>query len=220
MPSPHSTRRRCCKRGGGSTYSELTIGILAIQGDYDAHRIVLERLGAKTRFVRAKSDLSAVDALVIPGGESSTFLNFLRRDGFFDALKSFVAEHPAFGTCAGAILLANEVQNPAQESLAAIDIAVARNAYGRQIDSTIKVAETKLPGGPIEMVYIRAPKITRVGNGVEVLAERDGDPVLVRSQDERILVATFHPELSLDHDDRVHREFLETVAKHKGALTH
>lgn len=166
------------------------------------------------------SDLANLDALVIPGGESSTFLNFLHRDGFFDALRSFVADHPAFGTCAGAILLANEVTNPPQDSLQAIDIAVARNAYGRQIDSAIKVAETKLSGGPIEMVYIRAPKITRIGDGVEVLAQRDGDPVLVRSNDQRILVATFHPELSLDHDDRIHREFLQTVAKHKGARTH
>ena len=170
--------------------------------------------------MRSKPELADLDALIIPGGESSTFLNFLHRDGFLDALKSFVALHPAFGTCAGAILLAADVTNPPQESLQAIDISVARNAYGRQIDSAIKVAETKLPGGPIEMVYIRAPKITRIGKGVEVLADRDGDPVLVRSQDQRILVATFHPELSVEGDDRIHREFLESVAKHKAALVH
>jgi pyridoxal 5'-phosphate synthase pdxT subunit len=203
-----------------SQYSDLTIGILAIQGDYDAHRVVLERLGAHTRLVRKREELQGLDAIVIPGGESSTFLNFLRREGFFEALKDFVNTHAAFGTCAGAILLANEVQNPHQDSLGAIDVAVARNAYGRQIDSAIKVAQTKLAGGPIEMVYIRAPKITRVGRGVEVLAERDGDPVLVRSDDERIMVATFHPELNMDGDDRIHRAFLESVRKQKSALVH
>jgi pyridoxal 5'-phosphate synthase pdxT subunit len=199
-------------------FSDLTIGVLAIQGDYDAHRIVLERLGARTRMVRKREELEGLDAIVVPGGESSTFLNFLRRGGFFDALREFVKTKSAFGTCAGAILLANEVHNPEQESLGAIDIAVARNAYGRQIDSTIKIAETKLDGGPIEMVYIRAPKITRVGRDVEVLADREGDPVLVRSADKRILVATFHPELSVDGDDRVHREFLQNVREQKSAL--
>jgi pyridoxal 5'-phosphate synthase pdxT subunit len=200
-------------------FSELTIGVLALQGDYDAHRMVLDRLGAKTRLVRKPEELEGLDAIVIPGGESSTFLNFLRRGGFLDALRTFVRTHPAFGTCAGAILLANEVQNPSQESLGAIDIAVMRNAYGRQIDSTIQTAVTKLPGGPIEMVYIRAPKITRVGRNVEVLAEREGDPVLVRSADGRILVATFHPELSVEGDDRIHREFLASVLRGKEAVT-
>lgn len=202
-------------------FSDLTIGVLAIQGDFDAHRVVLERLGAKTRMVRSAEQLQELDAIIIPGGESSTFLNFLRRGGFLKALRDFVHTRPAFGTCAGAILLAKEVENPPQESLGAIDISVSRNAYGRQIDSTIRLAETKLPGGPIEMVYIRAPKITRVGKGVEVLAERDGDPVLVRSGDGRILVATFHPELAQDEDqskaNRIHRGFLESVREQKGA---
>lgn len=194
-------------------FSDLTIGVLALQGDYDAHGAVLQRLGAKTVMVRKRDQLAGIDALVIPGGESSTFLNFLRGDGFFDALKKFVHAKPVFGTCAGAILLANEVHGPAQESLGAIDIAVTRNAYGRQVDSTIEKAETKLSGGPLEMVYIRAPKITRVGKDVEVLAQRDGDPVLVRSG--KILVATFHPELAVGGDDRVHREFLDSVRAQK-----
>jgi pyridoxal 5'-phosphate synthase pdxT subunit len=205
-------------------FSDLTIGVLAIQGDYDAHRIVLERLGARVRLVRKPEELAGLDAIVIPGGESSTFLNFLRRDELLDDLKRFVGTHAAFGTCAGAILLAKDVQGPAQESLGAIDISVTRNAYGRQINSTIKTADTKLPGGPIEMVYIRAPKITRIGDGVEVLAERDGDPVLVRSADRRVMVATFHPELSQEIDetkkDRIHREFLESVREQKSAHVH
>lgn len=206
------------------SFSDLTIGVLAIQGDFEAHRAVLERLGANTRMVRSPEKLEGLDAIIIPGGESSTFLNFLRRGRFLKVLKDFVRTRPAFGTCAGAILLANEVQNPPQESLDAIDITVSRNAYGRQIDSTIRTAETKLPGGPIEMVYIRAPKITRIGEGVEVLAERDGDPVLVRSGDGRIMVATFHPELAQDEDhakaDRIHREFLKSVREQKNAHTH
>lgn len=192
-------------------FSELIIGILALQGDYEAHAAMLQELGAQTRFVRKPEQLLEIDALVVPGGESSTFLKFLERDGFLEALRRFVHEKPAFGTCAGAILLANEVQNPSQTSLGAIDIAVARNAYGRQVDSTIRTAETKLEGGPLEMVYIRAPKITRVGRDVEVLADRDGDPVLVRGGD--IMVATFHPELT--GDTRVHRAFLESVLRHK-----
>ncbi len=201
-------------------FSDLTIGVLALQGDFDAHRTVLERLGAKTRLVRHSNELEGIDAIVIPGGESSTFLNFLQRNGFLDALKTYVNSHPAFGTCAGAILLAKDVEQPPQTSLGALDITVVRNAYGRQIDSSIKTAETKLPGGPIEMVYIRAPKITRVGKGVEVLAEWDGDPVLVRSADGQIMAATFHPELSQDGDDRIHLEFLKAVRKQKSAPAH
>ena len=115
-------------------------------------------------------------ALVIPGGESTTFLKHLERAGFFDALKTFVQTKPTFGTCAGAILLATHVLSPAQRSLEVLDITVERNAYGRQNDSRILEAQTSLPGGPIEMVYIRAPRITGTGPGVEVLAEREGSP--------------------------------------------
>jgi len=151
--------------------------------------------------------LADIDGLIIPGGESTTFLKFLARDGFLDALQSFVQQKPTFGTCAGCILLANEVRNPSQESLAVLDAAVERNAYGRQIDSAIVTAETKIPGGPLEMVYIRAPRIVKTGKDVEVIAERDGSPVLVRQQ--HILAATFHPELSTDR--RVHQSFLDLV---------
>ncbi len=183
------------------------IGVLAIQGDYDAHATALREAGAEAVLVRKPEELAAVDGLIIPGGESTTFLKFLARDGFLNALQDFVQQKPTFGTCAGCILLAKEVRNPAQESLAVLDVTVERNAYGRQIDSAIVDAETRLEGGPLEMVYIRAPRIVTTGAEVEVLAERDGFPVLVRQRN--ILAATFHPELSADR--RVHRLFVDLV---------
>jgi 5'-phosphate synthase pdxT subunit len=182
-----------------------TIGILAIQGDFDAHRKRLEDLGAKTVLVRKPEQLDSIDAIVMPGGESSTILKFLERDGFFDKLKEFVRLKPSFGTCAGAILLAKNVENPTQQSLGVMDMTVQRNAYGRQIDSHIH--EGKFAGQPLEMVFIRAPKISAVGAGVDVLV-RDGDePVLVRQG--KTMAATFHPELS--PDGRVHEEFVRMV---------
>lgn len=184
-----------------------TIGILALQGAFDAHARMLQSLGAKTVFVRKPEQLAAIDGLVIPGGESTTFLKALERDNFFEALSGFVRVKPTFGTCAGVILIASEVLNPAQKSIGALDVTVERNAYGRQNDSRILEAETKLPGGPIEMVYIRAPRITRTGPAVETLAERDGSPTLVRQG--HLLAATFHPELA--HDTRVHQLFLQSV---------
>ena len=184
-----------------------TIGILALQGAYEAHAKTLRSLGATPKLVRLPADLEGIDGLIMPGGESTTMLKFLERHNFFDTLKTFVQTTPTFGTCAGAILLAKDVENPTQKSLAALDITIERNAYGRQIDSTILVAETAVPGGPLEMVYIRAPRIAAVGDGVEVLAERDGFPVLVRQG--RLLAATFHPELSSDR--RVHQLFVNMV---------
>lgn len=187
----------------------MIVGILAIQGDYEAHGRVLERLGAKVSFVRKPEQLDEVDALIIPGGESSTFLNFLAEHGFLEKLREFVRAKPTFGTCAGAILLAKDVENPPQASLGAIDIAVRRNAYGRQVESFIAEADSKL--GPLELVFIRAPKITRVGPGVEVLATEKNDPVLVRQG--KVLVATFHPELSTS--TRVHEAFLSLAQNGK-----
>src|SRR5579864_2760799 len=168
---------------------QLTIGVLALQGDYDAHRQTLNSLGVRSVLVRKPEELEDLDGLIIPGGESSTFLKFLEREGFLTKLRDFVSHKPAFGTCAGAILLAKEVVNRSQPSLGALDIAIERNAYGRQIDSSIITGPTKLPGPPLEMVFIRAPRIERVGKGVQVLAEREGHPVLVR--DKQILAATF-----------------------------
>ncbi|HKW76852.1 MAG TPA: pyridoxal 5'-phosphate synthase glutaminase subunit PdxT [Terriglobales bacterium] len=186
----------------------MSIGVLAIQGDYLAHKARLEQLGAKVTLVRKPEQLDSVDAIVIPGGESSTFLNFLAERGFLEKLREFVRTKPTFGTCAGAILLAKDVENPPQPSLGALDIRIRRNAYGRQIDSSIREAATKLGGDPLEMVFIRAPKIVSTGDQVEVLAKAGDDPVLVRQG--RIMAATFHPELS--PDTRVHREFLKLVS--------
>jgi 5'-phosphate synthase pdxT subunit len=188
----------------------LTIGVLALQGAYDAHVRTLTCLGATPRLVRVPADLDGLDGLIMPGGESTTMLKFLEHGGFFEALQSYVRTTPTFGTCAGAILLANQVEGPAQRSLGALDITVERNAYGRQLDSTILNAETALPGGPLEMVFIRAPRITRTGAEVETLATREGFPTLVRSG--HLLAATFHPELS--GDLRVHQLFLDLVQRH------
>jgi 5'-phosphate synthase pdxT subunit len=185
----------------------MRIGVLAIQGDYEAHRARLEQLGAEVTLVRKPEQLDAIDGIVIPGGESSTFLNFLAEHGFLEKLRDFVSTKPTFGTCAGAILLAKHVENPPQQSLDVMDIRIRRNAYGRQIDSSIREAQTKLGQKPLEMVFIRAPKIVSTGKGVEVLATSDGDPVLVRQG--KILAATFHPELS--DDTRVHQEFVKMV---------
>jgi 5'-phosphate synthase pdxT subunit len=187
------------------------IGVLAIQGDYAAHAEALTEVGAIPSLVKNPEDLrldgQSLDGLILPGGESTTMLKFLDRRGMFESLKEFAANHPVFGTCAGAILLAKEVRHPAQRSLQVLDAIVERNAYGRQIDSTILTEPTALPGGPLEMVFIRAPRITETGPEVEVLARREGFPVLVRQGN--ILAATFHPELSPDR--RVHKFFVETV---------
>jgi pyridoxal 5'-phosphate synthase pdxT subunit len=183
------------------------IGVLALQGAFEVHARRLAELGAETRLVRKPQDLDGLDGLVLPGGESTTFLKHLERAGFYDVLDTFVHTMPVFGTCAGCILLAREVTNPAQRSFNALDITVERNAYGRQNDSVILQAETSLPAGPLEMVFIRAPRISRLGPGIEALATRNGDPVLVRQG--RILAATFHPELT--EDRRVHALFLDMV---------
>jgi pyridoxal 5'-phosphate synthase pdxT subunit len=184
----------------------MTIGVLALQGDFDAHRRRLEQLGATVTLVRKAEDFDHIDGLVIPGGESTTFLKLLPRN-VFDKLRNFVHSKPTFGTCAGAILLAKHVTNPDQPGLNVLDITVERNAYGRQIDSTILEAPSALGDKPLEMVFIRAPRIARTGDEVEVLAKRGDDPVLVRQG--RVMAATFHPELS--DDRRVHEEFLKLV---------
>src|SRR6201998_452127 len=185
----------------------MTIGVLAIHGDYEAHKARLEQLGAEVLLVRKPEQLDAIDGIVIPGGESSTFLNFLAERGFLEKLRAFVSTKPTFGTCAGAILLAKHVENPPQQSLGAMDIRIRRNAYGRQLESSIREAETKLGQKPLEMVFIRAPKIVSTGKDVEVLATSVNDPVLVRQG--KIMAATFHPELS--EDTRVSQEFATMV---------
>jgi pyridoxal 5'-phosphate synthase pdxT subunit len=184
------------------------IGILAIQGDYDAHAKVLDRLGADYTFIRRPEDLADVAAVILPGGESTTHLKVMEAEGLFAALKKFAANGGAFfGTCAGAILLAKEVHGPPQNSLALLDMSVLRNGYGRQLASDVHSASTKLRKEPVEMVFIRAPIIESIGKNVEVLAEDAGHPVLVREG--RIMAATFHPELT--DDTTVHEHFLKLV---------
>lgn len=194
------------------------IGVLALQGDYEAHLEKLKQIGASAREVRTAGDLEIVDALVIPGGESTTMLRILHRENLWDALSRFGAEKPIFGTCAGAILMASEVTQPEQESFAFVDMAVVRNAYGRQLDSRIvnlepePAAKARL-GDSIEAVFIRAPVIARAGEAVEVLLRYNGDAVLVRQG--KHLAATFHPELT--GDTRVHDYFVKSLGNGRAA---
>ena len=189
------------------------VGVLALQGDFAAHAAALERAAAEAVFVRDAEQLDGIDGLVIPGGESTTMLKLMHYDGLLEPLARFGREKPIFGTCAGAILLASEVSCPSQESLALLDIGVERNGYGRQMDSRVtRIAPEaefveRTGAGKLEAVFIRAPIIRRVGQGVNVLARYQGDPVLVEQG--RHLVATFHPELT--SDSRVHALFLEKL---------
>ena len=182
------------------------IGVLALQGDFEAHREALQRAGAESREVRTASDLDSVDGLIIPGGESTTMLKLIEEESLGSALKDFGTTKPIFGTCAGAILLASEVINPVQKSLGLMDLTIERNGYGRQIDS--RIAGIDLDGENAEAVFIRAPVIRRVGPTAKVLASYQGSPILVEQG--KHLAATFHPELS--GNANIHRRFVEKVA--------
>jgi len=187
----------------------MKIGVLALQGDFDAHRQRLQELGATVVLVKKPEQLDEIEGLIIPGGESGTFLKLLGEQGF-EKLKEFVRLKPTFGTCAGAILLASEVENPKQAGLGALNIRIRRNAYGRQIDSSIRegtLFDHDREQSPLEMVFIRAPKIEQLGDGVEVLAREGKDAVFVRQGN--TMAATFHPELS--EDTRIHRAFLDLI---------
>jgi 5'-phosphate synthase pdxT subunit len=187
----------------------VTIGILAVQGDFAAHAAMLGRLGAETVEVRRPADLEGCDGLILPGGESTTQLQFLKEEGLSGAILNFAEKGGAiFGTCAGAILLATEVENPKQDSLKLLDMTVLRNGYGRQIASDVVSGPTSLKREPLEMVFIRGPIIERTGPAVKVLAEYAGKPALV--QRDRILAATFHPELT--EDTTIHDYFLSLAA--------
>ena len=191
----------------------MKIGILAVQGDYEAHGRMLEQMGVEYRFVRAPEELEGCDGLILPGGESTTQLQFLEEEGLRHAIERFAAEGGTiFGTCAGAILLAREVKHPKQASLGMMDMTVVRNAYGRQIASDVVSGTTTLKREPLEMVFIRGPVIERVGSSAKVLAEYAGKPVLVEQG--RVLAATFHPELT--DDTTVHRHFLEMAGRRNG----
>jgi 5'-phosphate synthase pdxT subunit len=187
------------------------IGVLAIQGDFAMHAKMLERIGAPYKLVKHSSELAGVGGLIMPGGESTTMLKFFSNEGMGEAIKEFVTSgQPVFGTCAGAILLAKEVLNPAQERLGLLDITIERNAYGRQVDSSVRKGECpELSPRPIEMVFIRAPIIRRVGEPVQVLGRCDGVPVLVEQGN--VLAATFHPELT--EDETVHRYFIAKLSQ-------
>jgi len=186
------------------------VGILAVQGDFEKHAQMLERIGAAWKLVKHVSDLDGVAGLIMPGGESTTMLKFLEEEGLGPAISGFAAQgKPIFGTCAGAILLAKEVLNPPQTNLGLIDISIERNAYGRQIDSAVRKGDCpELADHPVEMVFIRAPIIRRVGAGARVVGTCDGLPVLVEQGN--ILAATFHPELT--QDETIHRHFVRKLS--------
>lgn len=187
----------------------MKIGILAIQGDFEAHAAMLQKLGAEAVEVRTIDDLAGCDGLVLPGGESTTQLQFLQEEGLYDAIRKFADEDGAiFGTCAGAILLANKVKNPPQDSLKLLDMTVLRNGYGRQLASDVFFAPSKLKKEPLEMVFIRGPIIEKVAPGIKVLASFRGRPALVEKG--HILAATFHPELT--GDTTVHEHFLKLAS--------
>jgi len=189
------------------------IGILSLQGDFEAHAKAVERAGAEVVYVRTAADLEGLDGLIIPGGESTTMLKLLNAENLLDPVAEFGRKKPIFGTCAGAILLASRVSNPAQQSFGLVDMAIERNAYGRQLDSRVvnldadpSFARRTRPGS-IEAVFIRAPIIREVGPKARVLAEYEGNPVLV--EEGRHLISTFHPELT--GDSRIHELFLSKL---------
>lgn len=187
----------------------MKIGILAVQGDFEAHAAMLAGMGVETIEVRSREDLDGCDGLILPGGESTTQLQFLQEEGLYEAIQGFAAKDKAiFGTCAGAILLATEVKNPQQGSLGLLDMTVLRNGYGRQVHSDVVSGPSTLKREPLEMVFIRGPVIERVGPNVEVLAKYAGKPALV--QKGQVMAAAFHPELTTD--TTVHDRFLKMAA--------
>ena len=195
----------------GEKKRPVKIGIVAIQGDFAAHAAMLQELGAETVEVRTVQDLEGCDGIVLPGGESTTQLQFLKEEGLFDAIRKFSKQGGAiFGTCAGAILLATKVNNPPQESLGLLDMTVLRNGYGRQLASDVFFGPSTLRQEPLEMVFIRGPIIEEVGKDITVLARREGKAALVEKGN--VLAATFHPELT--DDTTVHEHFLEMASAH------
>jgi pyridoxal 5'-phosphate synthase pdxT subunit len=196
--------------GAGKKKGPVKIGIVAIQGDFAAHAAMLRELGAETVEVRAVQDLEGCDGIVLPGGESTTQLQFLKEEGLFDAIRKFSKQGGAiFGTCAGAILLAAKVNNPPQESLGLLNMTVLRNGYGRQLASDVFYGPSSLKREPLEMVFIRGPIIEDVAEDIAVLARHEGKPSLVEKGN--VLAATFHPELT--DDTTVHEHFLAMAAK-------
>jgi len=184
---------------------ELVIGILGFQGAFRKHREVVENLGYEVRIVRYLSELDAVDALIIPGGESTTMTKIAGEMGYLSFLKGF--DRPVFGTCAGAILLGRVLDDDRVESFGRVPVTLKRNAYGRQIDSFVDEVELSFDKKPFKGIFIRAPKIVEIGNGAEVLGRHNSDPVFVRYG--KYMMTTFHPELTQDY--RVHKYFIEEI---------
>ena len=183
--------------------------MLALQGDFEAHRRALAEIGVESFEAKRPRDLDTADGLVIPGGESTTLWKFFEGEPWEEAFRAFAASgRPILGTCAGAIVLARDVTNPPQRGLNLIDLSIERNAYGRQVDSFVADVDASALGGPLPAVFIRAPRIREVGRGVEVLASHRGEPVLVRQGN--VAAATFHPELTPDR--RLHRLLFSTAA--------
>ncbi len=190
------------------------VAVLALQGDFEAHRKALAQIGVESFEAKRPAELSGADGLIIPGGESTTLWKFFEAEPWAEAFRAFAQSgRPVLGTCAGAIVLAREVSNPAQPGLGLIDIAVARNAYGRQVDSFIAEVETPSLGAPMPAIFIRAPRIVSTGPGVEILGTHGGVPVLVRQGN--VAAATFHPELTADR--RLHRLLFEPAAARRSA---
>jgi 5'-phosphate synthase pdxT subunit len=188
------------------------VAVLALQGDFEAHRRKLSQIGVESFETRRPEEIAGAAGLIIPGGESTTLWKFFGSAPWEEAISRFAASgRPVLGTCAGAIVLAREVSNPAQKGLSLLDIAVERNAYGRQVDSFVGSVQAPALGGEVPAVFIRAPKIRRVGPGVEVLARLGTEPVLVRQ--DNVVAATFHPELT--EDERVHRLCFDTMARER-----
>ena len=199
--------------GAGAGLSAIKVGILALQGDFEAHGRVVEELGAQPVYVRHERELRGLDGLIIPGGETTTMLKLLQDERLFDPVRLFADRHPVMGTCAGSILMANEVVSPAQNTFGLMDLTVERNGYGRQADSSIRSIEPtpefveRTDPGKLEAVFIRAPIIRHVGEAATVLLRDGADPILVEQG--RHLAATFHPELSKDR--RLHVLFLDKI---------
>ena len=195
----------------------MKIGVLALQGDFSLHQVSLERMNVETTLVRKPTELHGCTGLIMPGGESTTLIKLLHNIGLVDPIRAFAQHHPIFGTCAGSILLATHVSNYPMEPLGLINASIERNAYGRQVDSFIDFLELKLDGKitAFEGVFIRAPKIQTVGPDVNVLGlnklEQSSEETVVLAENERVLIATFHPELT--EDNLVHRYFVDKVLK-------
>ena len=190
------------------------VAVLALQGDFEAHRRALSEIGRESFEASHPKDLAGASGLIIPGGESTTLWKFFEAEPWEDALAAFARSgRPILGTCAGAIVLAREVANPAQRALGLIDIALERNAYGRQLDSFIGEVSAPALGDPMPALFIRAPRIRRVGPGVEILGRHGGEPVLVRQ--DNLVAATFHPELTTDR--RLHRMLFSKLHARRSA---